>query len=121
MRPRWQKVLSDFFENKARSILIIASILVGVFAVGVVGVGYYQIPASMVNSYLSTNPANIVIKTNLFDDDFVETIKNTPGAADVEGRNFFTARAQDPQTGEWLSLSINAVEDINNQNIKQLY
>ena len=67
MRPRWKKVIADFWENKARSFLIIASISVGIFAVGVVGIGYIIVPDSILTSYKSTNPANIQIQTDLWE------------------------------------------------------
>jgi len=75
MKPRWKKVIADFWENKARSLLIIASISIGIFAVGVVGVGFYVIPESMVATYLSTNPANIQIQTDPFDEGLIQSIQ----------------------------------------------
>ena len=120
MRPRWRKVLTDFWDNKARSIMIIASITIGVFAVGVVGVGYFVIPESMVQTYLSTNPANIQIQTDLFDEDFVKTIQNIDGVKEVEGRVSIAARAKKPGTDEWLSIRFTAIDDFSNQRIKKL-
>ncbi len=34
--PRWAKVLADLTENKTRTLLVVLSIAVGVFAVGMV-------------------------------------------------------------------------------------
>ena len=36
MRPRWQKVFSDIWGHKSRSLLVIASITIGLFAVGLI-------------------------------------------------------------------------------------
>jgi putative ABC transport system permease protein len=36
MGPRWRKVLSDIWGNKTRTILVVLSIAIGVFAVGAV-------------------------------------------------------------------------------------
>lgn len=36
MRPRWRKVFSDLWGNKLRSLLVIASITIGLFAVGMI-------------------------------------------------------------------------------------
>ena len=38
-RPRWSKVLSDLWDSKFRTILVVASIAVGVFAIGVIAAG----------------------------------------------------------------------------------
>ncbi len=120
MRPRWKKVIADFWENKARSFLIIASISVGIFAVGVVGIGYLTVPESILISYESTNPANIQIQTDLFDDDFVNTIQRIDQVQDVEGRMTITAKVRNPESGDWQSLSIIAMKDLANQRIKIL-
>lgn len=120
MRPRWKKVIADFWENKARSFLIIASISVGIFAVGVVGIGYMIVPESILTSYESTNPANIQIQTDLFEDDFVNTIQRIDQVQDVEGRMTITAKVQNPESGDWQSLSIIAMDDFADQHIKIL-
>ena len=120
MKPRWKKVIADFWENKARSLLIIASISVGIFAVGVVGIGHFVIPDSMVETYLSSNPANIQISTDLFDGDFVKTIQNVDGVKDVSARVTITSRVRNPNNEEWLSLSIIAMDDFTDQRVKLL-
>jgi len=97
MRPRWKKVIADFWENKARSLLIIASISIGIFSVGVVGVGYFVIPESMVTTYLSTNPANIQIQMEPFDEDLVEAVKRIDRVKDVIGRTSISAKVKNPE------------------------
>ena len=37
LRPRWRKVLRDLWSNKTRTLLVVLSIAVGVFAIGMVG------------------------------------------------------------------------------------
>jgi putative ABC transport system permease protein len=120
MKPRWKKVIADFWENKARSFLIIASISIGIFAVGVVAIGHFVIPESMVKTYLSTNPANIQIRTNLFDEDFIKTILKVNGVKDVSARLTIPARVKHPINGDWLSLNIIALDDFSDQRIKIL-
>ncbi len=36
IRPRWRKVLRDLWSNKTRTLLVVLSIAVGVFAVGTI-------------------------------------------------------------------------------------
>ncbi len=120
MRPRWKKVVADFWENKARSFLIIASISIGIFSVGVVGIGFFVIPDSMVTTYLSTNPANIQIQTEPFDEDLVKTIQKINRVQDVIGRTTISAKVKNPESGDWMSFSIIAVDDLSDQRIKIL-
>ena len=42
MKPRWRKVWHDLIDNKARTLLVVFSIAVGVFSIGVIA-GAYQI------------------------------------------------------------------------------
>lgn len=120
MKPRWKKVYADFWENKARSLLIIASISIGIFAVGVVGVGYLVIPKSMITTYLNTNPANIQIQTEIFDEELLKTIDNNAQVQAVEGRMTVSAKVQNPANGDWLSISVIAVDDLSKHQIKTL-
>jgi putative ABC transport system permease protein len=110
LRPRWRKVLSDLWDNKLRTLLVVASIAVGVFAVGTIGTAYVILSEDMNVSYVAANPSNIEIWTNPFDDNFVSSIKNVPGVKDAEGRNITTVRiSQDGKT--WLSHDLVAIND----------
>ncbi|MEJ2559144.1 MAG: ABC transporter permease, partial [Anaerolineae bacterium] len=119
LRPRWRKVLADLWGNKARTLLVVASIAVGVFAIGVI-TGTYAILAEDLNtSYASTNPANISLLTTPFDLDFVDAISRMHGIADAEGRRQVTVRLQ---TGPdaWDTLTLVAISDIGETRIHKL-
>lgn len=120
MRPRWKKVLADLWENKARTLMITASITIGVFAVGVLGVGYLVMPDNAERAYVSASPANIVIRTNSFDEGFVDSIRKIEGVRDVEGRLSMAVRARHPETGEWITLDITAIEDFHESRVNVL-
>ncbi len=119
LRPRWRKVLADLWGNKARTSLVVASIAVGVFAIGVI-VGTYAILAQDLNaSYASTNPANISLLTQPFDPDFVDAIRRMDGVAEAEGRREVTVRLQiGPDT--WDTLTLVAVPEFDEMQIHRL-
>ena len=79
MRPRWRKVLSDLIDNKARTILVVFSIAVGVFAIGVIAGAYILISVAKGVSYASNNPSNIEIRMTDFDHDLLNTVRNFEG------------------------------------------
>jgi cell division protein FtsX len=60
MRPRWKKVFTDLWGNKLRSLLVIASITIGLFAVGLITAMHTILTQDMRTSYSSVNPANII-------------------------------------------------------------
>ena len=79
MRPRWRKVLHDLFDNKARTLLVVFSIAVGVFSIGVISGAYQIIKNDMSISYAANNPSNVELRTLNFNDDVLASIKNAQG------------------------------------------
>ena len=61
LKPRWRKVLSDLRDNRMRTFLVVASIAVGVFAVGTIVSAYVIIEEDIDIIYSSANPPNIQI------------------------------------------------------------
>ncbi|MFQ5408123.1 MAG: ABC transporter permease [Anaerolineales bacterium] len=110
LRPTWIKVLADLWQSKTRSALVIASITVGVFAVGTIVSAYVIFREDIAVSYASAQPANIEVITDPFDDAFVEAVERIPGVADAEGRDFISVRFS--RDGEiWTALDVVAVDD----------
>ena len=110
LRPSWRKVLADLWVGRTRTILVVASIAVGVFAIGTIASMYAIVAQDITISYASAQPANIEIITDPFDDNLVKTISRLPGVANVEGREFINLRVS--QDGEnWKPLAVVANED----------
>jgi len=110
LRPRWRKVLADLWDHKARTALVVASIAVGVFAVGVVGGAYSIISNDLNASYAAANPANIEMVTDAFESDLVDAIARMDGIADAEGRREVTVRVR-IAADKWDSLTLVALSD----------
>ncbi len=85
VKPRWHKVLADLWGNKTRSMLVIASIAVGVFAIGLIVGTLVMLKSDLRTSYVSSNPANIRMATAPLTDDAVDVIRRVPGVAEAEG------------------------------------
>jgi len=77
VRPRWSKVLADLWDNKTRSLLVVLSIAVGVFAIGTIANAFVILSEDIDASYAAVNPANITIITEPFDDALVESVRRT--------------------------------------------
>jgi putative ABC transport system permease protein len=111
IRPRWYKVLADIWGNRVRSLLVIASIAVGLFAVGLIRSMQVYLSEDMPTSYASANPANIQIRVTAYPNDFVDTIARIPGIADAEGAALIDLRLKTaPNT--YIPITINALPDI---------
>jgi putative ABC transport system permease protein len=117
--PRWRKVLADLSDNKTRTLMVVASIAVGVFAIGTIATAYAILSEDISASFASAHPANIEIVTDPFDEEFIHSVEKVPGVADAEGRHFLGVRASlDGET--WQSLDLVAYEDFEEHNINLL-
>ncbi len=87
LSPRWRKVFSDLTSNMTRTILVVLSIAVGVFAVGMIAGSREILANDLATANASTNPFSAMITTSQpFDDQLVQTIRRMPGIADAEAR-----------------------------------
>jgi putative ABC transport system permease protein len=119
-RPRWRKVIADLWTNRTRSVLVILSIAVGLFAIGLIDTLRVVIPSAMEQGYRSTNPANIQLIMSDFDDDLVDQIAKMDGVQSVLGVRTFTVRVQNDQ-GIWKSIQIKAISDPESMSVDRPY
>ena len=120
MRPRWRKVLHDLWDSKARTLLVVFSIAVGVFSIGVIAGAYEIISNDMSVSYAANNPSNIELRTASFGEDVLSSIQNSHGVAGVEGRRVFNIRVRVAGTEKWTTLDMVAFEDFEANSINLL-
>jgi len=86
MPPRWRKVLRDLMAHKLRTLLVVLSIAVGIFAILVVMGGRGILLDTFGNNFPKSNPSTAVLYTSGFDRSLVERVKRTPGVQDADGR-----------------------------------
>ncbi len=111
MRPRWKKVLSDLWDNKARTLLVVFSIAVGVLAIGVITGAYVIIDTDMSISYAAHNPANLELRTSTFDSDLLDVVRNYPQVADAEAHRVDALDMRANPNDAWTKLDIHALRD----------
>lgn len=112
MKPRWRKVFLDLIENKARTLLVVFSIAVGVFSIGVIAGAYVIISNDMSVSYAANHPANIEIRmVSDFNDDVLTAVSNMRGIGDAEGRRVVNIRVRLANSTKWTTLNLIAMSD----------
>ena len=94
LKPRWSKVFSYLWGDKTRTVLVVASITAGVFAIGMIVSAFVIMREEINSNYAAANPPNIEIWTDPFYDDFVRMVEKIPGVAEAEGRYILTARVR---------------------------
>ncbi|MGE5642836.1 MAG: ABC transporter permease [Byssovorax cruenta] len=120
MKPRWRKVFHDLIDNKGRTLLVVFSIAVGVFSIGVIAGAYQIIAHDMSASYAANNPANVELRMANFDEDVLTAIHNEKGVQDAEARRVFNMRVRVPGTTQWTTLDIFAFESFEDNAINLL-
>jgi putative ABC transport system permease protein len=121
MRPRWRKVLHDLTGSLSRTTLVVVSIAVGVFSIGVIVGAYVIISQDMSASYAANNPMNIELRTDGFDNNLVKTVQDMSGIKQAEGRRVFTMQARIPGNSAWVPLNLVAIDDFAKQKINLMH
>ena len=120
MRPRWRKVLHDLIDNKARTLLVVFSIAVGVFSIGVISGAYQIISNDMSASYAANHPANVEIRSANFNADVLTSIHNGQGVGEAEGRRVVNFRVRAPGSDQWVALDVVALESFSKNHVNLL-
>jgi putative ABC transport system permease protein len=121
MKPRWRKVIHDLIDNKGRTLLVVLSIAVGVFSIGVIAGAYQIISNDMSISYSAKKPANIELRMTNFDEDVLTSLHNERNIQDVEGRRVFNMRVRVPGSDKWTTLDMIAFQDFEKNAINLLH
>ena len=120
MKPRWRKVLHDLVDNKGRTLLVVFSIAVGVFSIGVIAGTYQIISNDMSISYAANHPANVEMRMTDFDDNILSVIRNQKDVKNAEARRVFNIRVRVPGTDKWTTLDMIAFDSFEDNTINLL-
>lgn len=118
MKPRWRKIFADLWGNLARFILVTLSLVVGLFAVGMIVGGYVTTLEDMKTGFRAINPAQIRVITDPFDENMVERVRRLDGVAQAEGERLLQLQMKSAD-GEWENLVIRVFPD-NGREIDQV-
>jgi putative ABC transport system permease protein len=116
---RWRKVLRDLSTNKIRTMLVVLSIAVGVFAIGMVAGTYEIIARDLSSSYKAVNPAMATIYSSPFKEEFVETLRKVKGVTGAEGRRTLSMRVK-VGPDKWEQLELTVIPDYKDIHINKL-
>jgi putative ABC transport system permease protein len=110
VRPRWRKVMRDVWVNKTRTLLVVLSIAVGVFAVGTTAGTWVMMSRDLSADYAAIDPSSAILFTDPLDGQLVDSVRRVPGVGVAEGRFDLTVRIQ-TAPDEWRNLRLEAIDD----------
>jgi putative ABC transport system permease protein len=110
MSIRTTKVLRDVWVNKARSLLIVLAVTVGVTAFGLMLSGARVLEQNLKAGYATTNPAHTALTLAAIDDALVAKVQNLPYVQAAQAGQLTRVRLE-TTPGQWLSLDLATVAD----------
>lgn len=112
----WNKVWSDLWDNKIRTLLAVLSIASGVFAIGAIFGMVDQLITGMDTAHQATSPSHIqMFLTDRIDEDTAIRLKSIDGIDDIEVMNEVTVRYKIHPDDEWQRGSLVMRDDYDDQ------
>jgi len=111
MVPRWRKVFRDLSSHRFRTALVVLSIAIGVFAVGVV-LGTRQVILREFDADRTASaPPDATIRAADFDDELASRVSGAPGIASIQPRRSVSVRYRWQGRDQDRVLSLEALPD----------
>lgn len=117
--PRWKKVIADLWQNKARTVLVVISIAIGVFAFGGLFIARSVLNENLDNQYRSRNPADIVIGLPSFDGDLERWAERQDYVLAAETLTAYPLRLV--ANGQTFDLDLLAYRDYDSIDVTRIY
>jgi len=120
LKPRWYKVINDLFGNKTRTLLIVLSMAVGLFAIGIILSARTILSDGLASSFAAIHPSSGTVRTiELFDEDFIRSVRSMPEVQEADARRNISARVE-VAPGEWKNINLFVVADYNDIRINKV-
>lgn len=119
MNVRAKKIFRDLWVNKARSLLIILAVAIGVAAFGLMLTGRIVLEENLRDVYSATNPAHVTLTISPFDDELLDAIRELDSIDSIQAGQINSARIQSgPES--WLSFQIYTISNFDSILINKL-
>ncbi len=125
--PRWKKVFRDLTGHRFRTLLVVLSIAVGIFAVGVVMGGRGVLLREFDRQYADSVAPGATFRTATpFDEHVLAAARRQPGVRAAEARSTFTMRyttrevARDDSSAGWDTVALTALRDPADVQVRKL-
>lgn len=117
----WKKIWRDIFTHPGRTVQVVLSIAVGIFAVGLTLGMFTQMNERMTTIWRGANPSHIHVGVGQgVTDDTVRAIGRIPGMAGAEGNRSTSIRWKMDLEEDWQSSFTTARQDYNEQLYDQM-
>jgi putative ABC transport system permease protein len=111
--------MRDFWHERARTILVILAIALGIAAFAAVMSSYAILTRELDHGYLDTNPASAVLRVNSIDDELVAAVLQNPEVSNAEPRRTLSGQIKSGPM-QWRNLLLFVVKDYGDIRINKL-
>ncbi len=118
--PRYRKVFRDLTSHWFRTLLVVLSIAIGIFAVGVMLGGREILLREFDADRASSNPADVTYRTADFDDEVVTVAEEQPGVAAAQARRSVWLRYRWAGSDDDRTISIEAFRDYSDLGVSKV-
>jgi putative ABC transport system permease protein len=119
MNTIWRKAIRDFWNERARTVLVVLAIALGISAFSAVLSSYAILTRELDLGYLATNPASAVIRVEAIDDELVKAILQNPEVSDAEPRRTIRGQIKAGPV-QWRNLMLFVVKDYGDVRVNKL-
>jgi putative ABC transport system permease protein len=119
MTTPWHKAMRDFWSERARTILVIFAIALGISAFATVLASYAILTRELDRGYLGTNPASAVLRVDRIDDDLVAAVLQNPEVSAAEPRRTVGGQIKSGPM-HWRNLILFVVKDYGDIRVSKL-
>src|SRR5258708_25312594 len=119
INPRRSKILRDIGLYKARAIVVVLAIAVGVMAFGLIGTVQVIVAEKSTATYLASHAAHATLVLPTFDDHLLAAVRTVSGVAQAEARRVVSGRIE-LAPNYWATLELQAVPDFITVQINRL-
>lgn len=114
-----QKIISDIRRERARSVLVVLAIAIGIAAFLTVLSSYAVLTRELNRGYLATNPASLILRADRLDDAQIAAVQASPNVAAAEPRRSISARIK-VGPAEWRNLILFIVKNYGDIRVNSL-
>jgi putative ABC transport system permease protein len=120
MSTAWKKAWRDLMGNKVRTTLVVLSIAVGVFALGLVFNMRDAMHAWMLEDYRSANASHLLVRMAPFDHDLVKLFQREYAGAAIESQVSLSAQWRMADETLWRDATLVAKPDYTTQRLDRI-
>ncbi|HSK64214.1 MAG TPA: FtsX-like permease family protein [Pyrinomonadaceae bacterium] len=119
MTTPWRKAMRDFWHERARTVLVILAIALGISAFAAVMSSYAILTRELDRGYLATNPASAILRVDSIDDELVRTVLLNRDVSHAEPRRVISGQIKSGPM-RWRNLMLFVVKDYSDIRVSTL-